>query len=187
MINLMRTRSTPDCRIACIAFVLCLIVRTAFASPVYGTYYNERYSFSIVYPSQILVPGRPPDNGDGRQFTSKNGEIVLTASGRLNIFEDSIATLYSNDKSDADPHPGNFKVTYEVLRSTWYAYSGYANGKVYYEKAFLTKGATPDTAVIHTMIFVYPKSQSPYFDPIVAEMSHSFHACSSPEGATLVG
>jgi len=201
MINSHRIQSTQDIRsgsnhftrrplragITCIATVLCLVVHSASASPVYGTYYNERYSFSISYPSRIVFPGRPPDNSDGRVFTSKNGDVTLTASGGLNINEDSIATLYTADKSDADLHPANLKITYCVLRSTWYAYSGYANGKVYYQKTYLTKDSMHGDSVFHTMIFVYPQSKSAYFDPIAAKISHSFHPCSSPEGATLVG
>src|SRR5262249_4260166 len=44
----------------------------------YRTYHNEKFDFSISYPSNYLtMQERPPAKGDGRNFVSKDGRVQM--------------------------------------------------------------------------------------------------------------
>lgn len=51
----------------------------------YERYHNERFGFSIEYPSKLLIPQPEATNGDGRTFISEDGEFKMIAYGGHNM------------------------------------------------------------------------------------------------------
>jgi hypothetical protein len=64
-----------------------------YAEPEYETYVNDRFGYSVNYPD-IFDRSREPDNGDGVEFASADGEYGLTIWGGYNVLgQDGYALL----------------------------------------------------------------------------------------------
>lgn len=140
----------------------------AAAQSKYDTYINERFSFSIDYPSDLLTMQPPPTNGDGRAFLSKDGNIELQIWANYNALfhsvEQECAWSLENLK--------NVEVTYKKVADSWFVVSGTSNGKIYYQKTLYHKFKNTD--VFFTFTLEYPKSQKRRFDPVVRRIENSF-------------
>ena len=83
----------PDRRRSVLPLVFGLLMATA--SAVHGTevarYENERFGFSVRYPSD-LAPDAAPANGDGQRF-SKGGGCVVLAYGVYNALDQKARSL----------------------------------------------------------------------------------------------
>src|SRR6476660_5925357 len=51
---------------------------------IFDTYCNVRFDYCIQYPKEIVYPQPESENGDGRVFKNKQGDVVLTVFGRMN-------------------------------------------------------------------------------------------------------
>ncbi len=65
------------------------------------SYCNARFGYCIDYPANILIPQEEAVNGDGRKFTNRKGEVILTVFGRLSLDSEGevipFAKQYKND------------------------------------------------------------------------------------------
>lgn len=123
----------------------------------YVPYVNDRYGFAVDRPA-FLVPQRPPDNDDGREF--RKGRIVMRAYAGWNV---DGATPASTLKS----HAKGVRPTLAVARRDWYALSYAKGGTIFYEKAFVSR--TKAT----TVEFEYPVSERARMGPVVARVARS--------------
>ena len=62
----------------------------SFAPPAYKTYHNQRFGYRIDYPADFR-PQPEADNGDGRRFTSPDGQAVLSAYAGYNALDGGLA------------------------------------------------------------------------------------------------
>jgi hypothetical protein len=136
-------------------------------SPVYKTYVNARYNYSISYPEGILIPQGEADNGDGQKFLSKDGRAELRVFGFQSL-DGSLADAYQAAQLYRKEESARHVVTYKVLRKDWFVVSGLADGRIFYLKTFL-KGP-----VFKSLVFEYDESQKAAFDPVTTRISHSF-------------
>lgn len=128
----------------------------------YYTYTNERFGFSIDYPS-FLTPGPPPENNDGLEFKSADGMVSFAASGSNNALFYTIEDLYNNQLNYIGVNP-----SYKHLGSNNYALSWEENGMIHYSYKILGEGS------MNTFVFIYPSSKKEYYDPIVNRIYNSF-------------
>jgi hypothetical protein len=76
------------------------------------TYANERFGFSVCYPSDLLRPEAAPDNNDGRTFIGSNG-AKIAAWGSWNAMGGTLADSARQDEKRL----ANGKVTYKVIQA----------------------------------------------------------------------
>ena len=128
----------------------------------YKTYTNKRFGFSIDYPSN-LIPGTPPANGDGLEFTSTDG-VTLVASGGHNALSKTIQQSYSERINQLHVKP-----TYTHLNNNSYIISWQENGMITYSYSIL------GTASSNGFSLTYPASEKEYYTDVVDRIYKSFN------------
>ncbi len=145
--------------------------------PVYKTYANDRYGYSISYPD-IFWSRFEADNGDGVRLKTANGQCELAVWGEFNIFDQDARTrLQSTLEQKAHIVPGS-----AASGKGWYTVTctddGGMNGV---EHHFLEYGiVTPDKIAVFT--FSYPLGQG--FENIAGQLRNSLQLGNRP-GETL--
>lgn len=115
------------------SFVLVLaaivLTATADAQNRFATYNNERFGYSIEYPSDLLKMQPPPENGDGRSFVSTYGSTEMIVWGEYNASDKTWQEEYESELKGFGSKP-----TYAVFRPGWFVISGIKDGRIYYQK-----------------------------------------------------
>jgi hypothetical protein len=102
----------------------------------WSTYTNERSGFRLTYPAS-LIASREPDNGDGREFHSRDREFSVTASGHFFALPDqSLDTVWREDVAELGG-----TVRYKRKTRNWFVISGTKDGRDYYRK-FYSNGSS---------------------------------------------
>jgi hypothetical protein len=128
-------------------------------------YQNDRYGTTIDYPDRFKAEP-PPDNDDGRKFTSADGaEFSVSASYNaldfdLAKYQDFI--LKNRGRGEV--------VTYKTHGDNWFVISGTKGSDIFYERHVLSHGGE----MTEDFVMTYPAAAKPRYDPIVARMAKSF-------------
>lgn len=130
--------------------------RDSFFDPLpkvmYYRYYNERYGFEFFYPG-YLIKSEPPVNGDGQEFTTKDGlEILAYGSNDIEISGKSLNEMFEDVKSNHE------KIYYNKLGGNFFIVSGIDNGKLFWTKTFAGKRYT------NTLYISYPVDKKRKYD-----------------------
>ncbi|GLQ98119.1 hypothetical protein [Dyella mobilis] len=141
------------------------------------TYANDRFNFTVNYPTQLLVPGKPADNDDGLRFAPKSGDADIRAWGEYNANEDSPAALL---KFDLDHDCAKDKVSYRVSKPDLVAYSCLnPQGRVVYQKVIIRD----DT--LASVRFEYDTSEQATWAPVIKQMAGSLNLGPDPVAQEL--
>ena len=153
-----------------------LVVTPALAAG-WQSYVNERFGAAIDVPPGFVNDAEAAANGDGLTFHDRSKAAELLVWGRnlagRNFKEDAAESAKSE-------RGRGFNVTYERVHNLslkggakgWYALSGEASGRVFYEK--VVASCRGEQAVAFRL--EYPANQKAAFDPIVERLSSSLHA-----------
>lgn len=129
------------------------------------TYTNERFGFSVCYPSDLLRPEAAPDNNDGRTFIGSNG-AKIAAWGSLNAMDWTLAVSARQDEQRLANDGG--KVTYKAIRKGFYVISGRKGDQIFYNRTALANGK------FSTVELTYPTADSAVWNAISARVSQCF-------------
>ena len=106
----------------------------------------------------------PPENNDGRRFRSPDGKAGLTIYGGYVAYD-------VNSEISPSGSPG-WQITYSRIGRDWAVASGFTNdGMIFYTKRISACNGT----IINTTEITYPESRQQEFEPIVNQISRSFH------------
>ncbi len=147
-------------------FVL-LVAATGFGQKKFATYSNDRFFFSIEYPSDLLIVQAPPANNDGRTFRSKDGKVEMRVWGQHNALGRSFLEEYEESLKRC----GTAKA-YKDFREQAFVISCTVGKRIYYQKTMHRGASGPE--VFFTFTIEYPKTQKAKFDPVVTRVSRSF-------------
>lgn len=140
-----------------------------------GSYSNEHYGYSVEYPSDLLIPEREADNGDGRHFHARHGTATMSVWGSFNGEEETPADI---ERDYSDRCIG--AVPYRVVKPNLVAFSCRTKGgRTLYHKTLVHHD------VLTTIEFDYPSAEHAIWDPVVAKVSGSLRAateCTSVQG-----
>ena len=147
----------------------------ASTAPVltYQAYRNERFRYSISYPTKLLPPKGEAADGSGQRFVSESGAFLVVTGVRGRSAAD-LRELFEKQSRSAPPENPTRIVTYKVKKDDWFVVSGYERQRVWYEKAMLSK----DT--LASFHIEYDESEKQAFDPVVEKIARSFSIL--PEG-----
>ena len=127
----------------------------------YKTYKNERFLFSIDFPSDFTV-GDMPQNGDGRRFSGKSAELVVSGNWVLEDIHGNIENYFKMAKE------WKHTVTYERLTNNWFVLSGFdEDGKIYYSKTIYKKYDDNEDMIAVTATLTYDASENAYYGKII--------------------
>jgi hypothetical protein len=138
------------------------------AQTKYSTYTNDRFSFSIDYPTNLLNPSKIEDaTNSGEIFYSKNKDVEMRAWGEYNALYKTWREWYKTQLNYFGTKP-----TYTVFKGNWFVISGLKNGKIFYQKTLRRKLKEID--VFYTFTIEYPQTERAKFDPAVQHIARSF-------------
>ena len=137
-------------------------------SPLYTTYYNARFAYSISYPAEILYPQGESDNGDGQKFMSKDSRVVMIVYGYYNALEQTLQEVYLEESRGGTEDSPNKVVTYKTIKDNWFVVSGYEDGRIFYQKTLLKDG------IFKTFRIDYGETEKDTFDSITTIIARSF-------------
>jgi hypothetical protein len=145
-----------------LALALGLSVMTARGEEAWKTYINERWGFSLSYPSS-LVAGPVPANGAGREFHSS--EVSLIAQGSFTQQDETLDSFWSKELSQRGD-----TITYRLRKANYYVISGVnANGYEFYHKVFFFSRRWIEFEI------TYPHARNNIYDPWVERIAKEFN------------
>jgi hypothetical protein len=133
------------------------------AEDAYRTYHNARFGVSADIPRDWRA-GRPPENGDGLQFTSPDGTATITVSGGYRI-ADSVAEALNSEQA---PDEGE-TVTYQTRGPRMAVISGMRGQTIFYRKVVLSC----NDQVMNRVSIEYPLARKQQFDALVSHVAAS--------------
>jgi hypothetical protein len=141
----------------------------------WATYQNERYGFSLQYPTDVFAPERTSEAGDGTVFSSADGQAKLLVGALPNEGGQSVASYqdYVRRHSYAD-----FTIDYRPVGSNWFVLSGDGGGKTFYEKVMFSC----DGRLINSFALIYPTADKRRFDAVVEGIQATFRPGRNCEG-----
>ncbi len=134
----------------------------------YQDYTNARFDYSVLYPAALVTPQPPPTNGDGLQFNSESGDIVMTVAGSSNALRRSLSELYQNELESEMR-----EITYRDRGDDWFVVSGYGDGTVFYTKKMFVPSEVPGMENIVSLYLTYQQRLQPEFDRVVSRIANS--------------
>ncbi len=151
-------------RIFLAALFAILALRNASAES-WRAYHNERFGTTAEVPESWRM-GPPPENNDGRVFTSPDGRAQIVVSGMF-----SIGPRSEEFALRLGPLEGEI-IEYERRGRDWLVVSGVKGDKIFYRKSLLSCGDT----IWNSVFLQYPASEKEKYDPIVAHVAASLRS-----------
>lgn len=149
------------------ALVIMVAAFGIVAQTRYRTYRNDRFAYSIEFPSSLLNQQAPPANNDGRTFRSKDGKIEMLVWGQHNALGRTLVEQYDDSLGKC----GDGEI-YKVLDDKFFVISCTVNGRIFYQRTLHRGAAGPD--IFFTFTIEYPRDQKKKMDPVVKRISRSF-------------
>jgi hypothetical protein len=130
----------------------------SLAPPTYKTYHNARFGYRIDYPAD-LRPQPEAGNGDGRRFTSADGQTTLSVYAGYNALDGGLAENRKLVRQDwLEKHA---TITLDQLTRTGYALSGQVKDQIFYEKTVLKSNT------LTTFVWKYPATRKAAMDGVI--------------------
>ena len=138
------------------------------------TYHNNRFGFSIDYPTALFVNKEYPENGDGVWLKNKTKTIHLTPSASYAMENTNIRSIYRNHIKWCKKEK-KIELTYKVQKENWFVLSGYDHktNSIFYQKHFLYNDLD-GSKILAGYTYKYPIAQREYYDKLVETFNKSF-------------
>mgnify|MGYP000663576125 FL=1 len=128
-------------------------------------YQNNRYGFSVRYPS-TWITGQPSVNGDGIVISPQDGTIEMSVFGYNNTMNKTVNNEFYSALTEAKDRgiPG-----FHMISDNWYVVT-YTDGTfIYYVKGFVGKRS------INTMSIKYLQSMKDQYHDVIQQLEGSFN------------
>ncbi|MGB3787513.1 MAG: hypothetical protein WA949_05855 [Phormidesmis sp.] len=126
----------------------------------YERYRNQRFSYSLLYPSDVLIP-QSESTEVGQVFQSATGDIQMRVYGESNGSLETLRARYEQAQADRSS-------TYQTISDDFFVVSGTDDGKVFYQKTLL------DGNVFKVLEIEYDQALSREFDTVARAIADSF-------------
>ena len=132
------------------------------ATPGYNEYASPRYGFTTLWPSSFRAQP-PPEDGDGQEWTSPDGQVLLASYGTNNVLN------YSPEQDEA-ADARLLSVVYTNISGDVVTVSGYKNNgrTIVYQRDVVGLGS------IDTLYWSYPTNQKAQWDAAVTMTALTF-------------
>ena len=126
----------------------------------YERYRNQRFSYTVLYPSDILTPQGESTDGDGQLFRSATGDIQMQVYGESNSSE-TLQQRYEQAQIGRNS-------TYQTISDDFFVVSGTDDSKVFYQKTLL------EGNVFKVLEIEYDQALRREFDTVAQAIADSF-------------
>jgi hypothetical protein len=144
-----------------------VIASTALGQTRYSTYTNDRFFFSVDYPSSLFEMQPPPENNDGRTFLSKDRHVEMRVWGVYDALSETLEQKYNAALKSFTKRP-----TYTVFSKSRFVVSGVRDNRIVYIKTLYRR--TKDTDIFYTLTIEYPLADKIKYDTVVTHIANSF-------------
>lgn len=145
--------------------VFAILAAQSASAESWRAYHNERFGTTAEVPEGWRM-GAPPENNDGRVFTSPDGRAEIVVSGMF-----SIGPRSEEFALRLGPLDGEI-IEYDRRGRDWLVVSGVKGEKIFYRKSLLSCGDT----IWNSVALEYPASEKEKYDPLVAHVAASLRA-----------
>jgi hypothetical protein len=154
---------SKNCRCVLVALGLAAL-SGAQQSPPWDSYANQRFTYSVEYPTSLLKPQAEAGNGDGREFHARTGTARIAVWGSY-VGNGNLSAKEQAATTEADC---GSKAAYRLDRPPIQAVSCLTKaGEVLYYKSRQRKD------VLVTIEGHYPSTEKAKWDPVIARMAQS--------------
>lgn len=129
----------------------------------YYQYINERFAFTIKIPSSFSTAMQAGNNGSAC-FGTPDKQAELSAWGSHNFSRQTLIQAYQERIQQL----GSDSIAYQSYGGDWYVLSWVKDGKIYYEKEFVSY------EYLNVFTLSYPREMSEQFNDITATIEQSF-------------
>ncbi|MFP3921775.1 MAG: hypothetical protein ACLFU3_08735 [Dichotomicrobium sp.] len=133
----------------------------------WSVYKNERFGYRLVYPQSWFEPGPVSPNGDGRAFTTPEGDARIVVFGAHNGERMSLREYRATLLEEYGDYE---ELTYSPIGDTWFVLSGYSGDTIYYQKVMFSCGGR----IINVLSISFPAEDKPQFSPMIEEAEDRF-------------
>lgn len=167
-VSLQKKQDFPRLRLISLLFLALSVQTTTLFAMDMTRYTNARFGTSAKIPTSFIA-APPPQNGDGGTFEHPGGRGEIRVWGGYNILSETIAG-YRQQQEGYLIEEG-VEISYAPRGKTWFVFSGYADGDIYYLKSMHNKDCAPE--LIHHISFRYPIEDKALWDHLVKAGSQS--------------
>jgi len=162
---------------ALISMTLFISATLSAGATEWRQYHNPRFGTVVDVPLSGFTARPPAANGDGREWVSNDGFGQILVFGDLIVMSDTVRGYRQEILGYA--RDDGLDIVYSAAKKNWFAYSGFLNGDIIYEKVVVTTRCDP---MIGNHIYLrYPASQKAEYDAIVRRLASSLKGSRNAE------
>lgn len=148
-----------------LAAVLAAFAAQSASAESWRAYHNARFGTTAEVPEGWRM-GAPPENNDGRVFTSPDGRAQIIVSGMFSIGPRSEEFALRLGPLEDEI------IEYDRRGRDWLVVSGVKGEKIFYRKSLLSCRDT----IWNSVFLEYPASEKDKYDALVAHVAASLRA-----------
>jgi hypothetical protein len=150
-----------------VALAAVIVITAPAYAASWRIYNNARFGTIADIPARGFTPQPPSANGDGQTWVSDDGRGQILVFGDLIVTADTVSAYRQEILGYA--RDDGLDIVYSAAKKNWFAYSGFLDGDIVYEKVVVTTGCDP--MIGNHVYFRYPASQKRAYDAIVRNMA----------------
>lgn len=131
------------------------------------TYKNERFGYSLYYPSALFEAEQPPENGSGLTFVSEDGRAKIVVFGVHNT--DNLSPREYR-RVLIDEFGGYDQLDYQPIGQTWFVLSGFRGDNIYYQKVMFSCSQR----IINVLSITFPTAEKPFYEGLIETIEDNF-------------
>lgn len=128
------------------------------------TYRNDRFGTTVDYPDLFALLDRPPDNGDGQVFRTRDRRATLTVFGRYNVLGETPREMMEGRREAGAVY------TVQNADASGYTLSFAHAGQIVYARCRLSPR---DPEIVGCAELDYPEADARRWDGIVGRLARS--------------
>lgn len=148
-------------------FCVAIVSPHAFSAETWQTYRNERFGYTVSYPSSVFTPQPPSENGDGQTFLAADGKAKIVVYGTIN---DERFTPTQYRSTILKEFAGYNEMDYSPRGKTWFVLSGYRGDMIYYQKVMFSCA----DRVINALSVTFPRAEKKFYEGLIEVMEDRF-------------
>jgi hypothetical protein len=160
-------------------FKLLVLLTFSLWAEELNTYENNRFRFTIKYPSELFDKKESDFGNFGTTLVNKSKDIELALSGDYtdNRYVD-IGGYYKNIKEIYTAYQEDYikdkelELTYKVQKKNWFVFSGFKdnNETIFYQKVFYSSSKE----VLAKYTFSYPATETKKYAHLIKILNKTF-------------
>ena len=145
-------------------FLLVAVIWLPASAAEFERYTNARFGVTGLVPKGYIAQTES-ENGDGKAFTSPDGEVSLLIYGSY----DALGGIAEYRKFLIDNFSANGDITYKPVKKNWFVLSGYQGDNIFYLRVERAKGCDGADVYAH-MVVEYPIAVRANVDPLLGAL-----------------